>query len=487
MSHTRRTGRATALAAVLAAFSLSAAAEAQTSATAADTATAAALSRTFRTAAERALPSVVYIETRTVREQAGPSLPENLPEEFRRFFRELPGMQPSDPEPTPGAGSGFIFRPDGHIITNAHVVGGAERITVRLQDGREYDAQVVGTDVNTDVAVIRIDPAGGPALPVADIGDSDRVLVGDWVLALGNPLGLDFTVTAGIVSAKGRSPTITAVEAFIQTDAPINPGNSGGPLTDLYGRVVGINTAISGGPRFIGYGFAVPINLALPIVEDLLEYGYARRPRLGILPADISPADVEVYGLPGRTGAEVSVVEEDTPAAEAGLQVGDVILALDGRPVRSAGQLRADLARRDPGDLITLSVLRDRRQRDIQVRLGEFEREEQVAQAEPDPTPDPAEAERRLGFRWRALTPELARQMDIRATEGVVVTEVTSRAAGEAQLSPGALIRSINGQDVRTPEDVARIASELAPGAVVSMIVDVPQLGRMIVNYRVRG
>lgn len=488
MSNTRRIGRVSTLAAVLATFSLSAPAGAQTAATPADTATAAALSRTFRTAAERALPSVVYIETRTLREQAAHPLPENLPEEFRRFFRDLPGMQPRDPEPTPGAGSGFIFRPDGHIITNAHVVGGAERITVRLLDGREYDAQVVGTDVNTDVAVIRIDPAGGPPLPVADIGDSDRVLVGDWVLALGNPLGLDFTVTAGIVSAKGRSPTITAVEAFIQTDAPINPGNSGGPLTDLYGRVVGINTAISGGPRFIGYGFAVPINLALPIVEDLLEYGYARRPMLGVEVDDISPADVEVYGLDRRAGAEVFSVQEGRPAAQAGVQVGDVIVSLDGRPVVTAGQLRAELARRDPDERVTLGVVRDRRTLDIQVRLGEFERPEEVVQAGPDPRAVPAETERRLGFRWSRVTPDLARQLGIEATEGVVVTEVTSTAARQAQLVPGLIIHSINGQPVRSPEDVARIAADLSVGATVSMIVEAPSpRGRMIVNYRVRG
>ncbi|HUH12765.1 MAG TPA: trypsin-like peptidase domain-containing protein [Longimicrobiales bacterium] len=485
MSNTPRSGRAGLLVAALAGLSLPAAAGAQTVAPAADTATAAALSRTFRSAAERALPSVVYIQTEAVRQQRGGPMPE-IPEQFRRFFP--PEFHPGDPEPATGTGSGFIFRPDGHIITNAHVVGGATRITVRLLDGREYDAQVVGVDSTTDVAVIKIDPAGGPALPVAEIGDSDRLLVGDWVLALGNPLGLDFTVTAGIVSAKGRSPLITAVEAFIQTDAPINPGNSGGPLTDLYGRVVGINTAISGGPRFVGYGFAVPIRLALPIVEDLLEYGYARRPYLGVQVDDISPADVEVYGLSRRAGAEVFSVQEGGPAEAAGIQVGDVILALDGQPVETSGQLRAELARRDPGERVTLGLLRDRRMRELQVRLGEFERDEPVAQAEPETPAEPGVAERRLGFRWRALTPDLARRMGIEATEGVVVTEVTGAGAREARLTPGVVIRSINGQPVRTPEEVARIGSDLEVGSTVSMIVEArAPVGRMIVNYRVRG
>src|SRR5690606_31873336 len=237
---------------------------------------------------------------------------------------------------------------------------GAERIIVRLADGREFDASVVGADPNTDVAVIRINARQGESFPVSQFGDSDALRVGDWVLALGNPLGLDFTVTAGIVSAKNRSINIlqnemnTQLEAFIQTDAAINRGNSGGPMVDLLGRVVGINTAIESGTGFFaGAGLAIPINLARTVGGDLLESGAVHRPRLGIQFTAVDAADAEVYGLPSVAGAEISTPPADgTPAAEAGIRMGDVIVSIEGEPIRTVAELQARVARMRPGETI---------------------------------------------------------------------------------------------------------------------------------------
>src|SRR5690606_26812845 len=264
-----------------------------------DTVTAARLSGAFRVAADRALPAVVYIQVAT------------HPRLVRNALRSNPSLRimPGVPdemrvEPQMGAGSGAIMDAEGHVLRNRHVVRDADEIVVKLVDGREYSAEVVGTDPSTDVAVIKLVTRGNERLPVAQIGDSDQLQVGDWVLALGNPLGLTFTVTAGRVTARGRPTGLlqgeseTPLEAFIQTDAAINPGNSGGPLVDLQGRVVGINTAIQS-PNGVnaGYGFAIPINLAHKVAVDLIRYGAVRRPRLGVLIETPTEADVAAYGL----------------------------------------------------------------------------------------------------------------------------------------------------------------------------------------------
>jgi len=297
-----------------------------------DTAIASALSNAFRAAADRALPAVVQVTVERGTQVAGRTVP--LPDMFRYFFG-LPEGGPDQQIPLPpqqSTGSGFIFDQQGHIVTNNHVVADAERVRVRLVDGREYAAEVVGTDPSTDVALLKVRAGNEERLPVLAFADSDSLRVGDWVLALGNPLGLDFSVTAGIVSARGRQITgrTGALEAFIQTDAAVNPGNSGGPLVDLLGRVVGVNTAIVGGPRFVGYGFAVPINLARRVVSDLLEYGYVRRPRVGVSVSDVTAVDAEAYGLDRIAGAQVKTVEAGSPADRAGIEVGDVVVALDG-------------------------------------------------------------------------------------------------------------------------------------------------------------
>ncbi len=455
-----------------------------------DTIAAVRLSSAFRGAAERALPAVVSIRVVQARQVI-----RTQPRIFR-FFPDMPGFEiPESFEvPREGSGSGFIFDERGYIMTNRHVVNDADEVIVTLSDGREYRATVVGTDAMTDVAVIQIEPERGKPLPTATLGDSDALQVGDWVLALGNPLGLDFTVTAGIVSAKGRNVGIlrreadqSAVEAFIQTDAAINPGNSGGPLVDLHGRVVGVNTAIASRTGYYaGYGFAIPIAVARKVANDLIEHGAVRRPRLGVLVDEVDATDAEVYGLDEIAGAEVKQVQEGTPAAKAGLRVGDVIVALDDQPIRTATQLISSLAQRQPGEKVTLSVIRDKKRRNFTVELSQFEAEARTTLRRVSR----AAVDERLGFRAAPLTRELIGrfQLDVDADErGVVIVDVASGSpAAQAGLRAGQILLRLNGKEIRNEDDVAAVARGLEPGDVVSAVVRIPGQGETIVNYRTR-
>ena len=439
-----------------------------------------ALSSAFRDAASHALPSVVFVGVeRTVEAMAF------LPESHRQYLGDSPIQQ--------GSGSGFVFDESGLVMTNHHVVDGAESIRVRMQDGHEYDAEVVASDPTTDVAVIRLALPPGRRLTVAETGDSQSLRVGDWVLALGNPLGLDFTVTAGIVSAVGRQlnqPNGASLESYIQTDAAINPGNSGGPLIDLRGRVVGINTAISG-PRFIGYGFAVPIEMARRVASDLVAYGHVRRPRLGVSIADVTEVDAEVYGLEDIAGAEVTSVEENSAAEAAGLRVGDVVTQLNGEAVRTATALTARLALYQPGEEVALTVLRDGERRRLTARLGEF-----PPRQEPQPVAGaPAPSEHRLGFDLAPLNPAVARELEREATDarfrapesGVYVANVArGTAAALAGLRPRQVLLSINGRAVRSATEAEAVIASLEPGEAISARLLDPHLGEMVANFRVR-
>ena len=441
-----------------------------------------ALSNAFRSAADRALPAVVQVAAERDARRT------ETPRQFGDFFRffGIPEDQLQVP-PQSGAGSGFIIDTAGHIVTNNHVVSGADRVRIRLADGREFTASVTGRDESTDIAVVKIRPEGGERLPTVMFGDSDSLRVGEWVLALGNPLGLDFTVTAGIVSARGRqlSGRRGAVEAYIQTDAAINPGNSGGPLVDLNGRVIGVNTAIAGGPRFIGYGFAVPIDLARRVVSDLLAHGYVRRPRLGVAVSDVNAVDAEAYRLPSVSGAEVNTVESGSPAASAGLQIGDVIVALDGAPIDDASDLTTGLARRQPGDQVRLTIIRGGSRREISARLGEFDRATNAGSATRSAASSPGAT---LGLQLESITPEVRSRLGIAATEGAVITGVEPfSAAASAGVRTGQVILQINGQPVRSVGDARRIAGTLPAGSVASLRVRDPELGETIINYRVGG
>ncbi|MBI4546009.1 MAG: Do family serine endopeptidase [Gemmatimonadetes bacterium] len=451
-----------------------------------DTATAARLSGAFRAAADRALPAVVFVRV----EQEARVARRRVPNPFFRFFPELRPDEEMELPPQQGQGSGFIFDKRGYIMTNNHVVQNAAEVTVRLVDGREFVAEVIGSDPNTDVAVIKINPSKAESLPTAQFGDAEQLRVGDWVLALGSPLGLTFSVTAGIVSAKGRSLGIlqevgqAPLEAFIQTDAAINPGNSGGPLVDLLGRVVGINTAITSPTGvFAGAGFAIPINLGSRVARDLIEFGAVRRPRLGVTIEAVTAVDAEVYGLEKIAGAEVTSVQSGTPAARAGLQPGDVIMAVDGQAVEDATELQTMLAGRRPGERVKLTLIRERRRLVVDVELGEFET---AAARERERGGRPG-AEELLGFEVETLTPTLADRLELRERRGVVISGVRPfGSAAQANVRPGLLLLSINGQKVETARDVERIAGALKPGDVVSLRVRDPQLegAERVINYR---
>jgi serine protease Do len=443
--------------------------------TALDTASAARLSAAFRAAAAVALPAVVQITTVAVAD---------MPQQLLPFHPE--GAE----QRTQGSGSGFIFDERGYILTNHHVVRNALHVNVVMLDGREFTAEVIGSDADTDIAVLRIEPARGETLPVIELGDSDNLRVGDWVLALGNPLGLTFTATAGIVSAKGRSIGIlaqasdTPLEAFIQTDAAINPGNSGGPLVDLNGRVVGINTAIqSPTGLWAGAGFAIPIALARKVAGDIVQYGTVHRPRLGVTIDDVNAADAEVYRLPAITGAEITSVAPGTPADRAGLQLGDVIVTIEGQAVHTVAELQARVARFQPGERIRVNYIRYGRALETTVELGEFE------SAQPRRTAQRPEREANpLGFNVQPLPAQMAARMGLRGENIPVVSRVDPLGpAVRSNLRQGHVIRQFNGREVRNIRELERYAGAIRSGDVVSLIVlpagaegAVP----MIVNYR---
>jgi serine protease Do len=431
-----------------------------------DTASASRLSGAFRGAAERALPAVVQIQVTLQRER-----PTTSSQRFQLPF-PFPGLpEDDDPRRSQGMGSGFIFDPRGYILTNNHVIAGASSVRVTMVDGREYDAKVIGADRDTDIGVIKIEPRRGEQLVAAQIGSSDLLRVGDWVLALGNPLGLNFTVTAGIVSAKSRSidiidsPNRTALEAFIQTDAAINRGNSGGPLVDLLGRVVGINSAIqSPTGYYTGAGFAIPIDLARKVAQDLIEFGVVHRPRLGVEVSGITEADAEIYKLPAVSGAEIVSVQEGTPAARAGLQLGDVVVNVDGKPVRTQSVFMEELAKKRPGDTVRLEYIRYGRRLQADVKLSEF----QPIQPERVRTERPVETSSVLGFRW-GTAPQ---QCGFSRASGVYVVEIDRySAAAQANIAPCAQILRINGQAVNSSQDIERVARSLKPGDTVSLVL----------------
>jgi serine protease Do len=449
-----------------------------------DTVTAARLSGAFRGAADRALPAVVQIRVLVARERTNMNVRQRMPFPF-----QIPGMPEEDPAPRgEGTGSGFIFDPRGYILTNNHVVAGATNVRVKMVDGREYDAKVVGTDEDSDIGVIKIEPRRGEQLAVAQIGSSDQLRVGDWVLALGNPLGLNFTVTAGIVSAKSRDINIInsggsdanrALEAFIQTDAAINRGNSGGPLVDLLGRVVGINSAIqSPTGYYTGAGFAIPIDLARKVAKDLMEFGVVHRPKLGVFVNGVTEADAEVYKLPDVAGAEVVSVEENSPAARAGLRMGDVVTAVDGKAIRESSDLTVELAKKRPGDQVQLEYHRYGNRLRATVKLGEF----QAAQPPRASRDRPVEGSSLLGFQAGAPHPQCGLN---RSASGVYVSGVDNFGpARDAGISPCSQILRINGQAVNSTQDVDRVTAGLKPGAVVSVVLRDRDGVETIVNYR---
>jgi Do/DeqQ family serine protease len=413
----------------------------------------------YADAVARVTPAVVTIEV-DKRAETGPA--QMMPDDgfMQRFFgpdgnqrRQTPRQMPSQREQA--LGSGVILTADGNIVTNNHVVDGAERVSVALADGRRFDAKVVGTDPPTDLAVIHIDAKSLPTVPVAN---SDRLRVGDVVLAVGNPLGIGETVTMGIVSAKGRVTDRgdgSAYEDFIQTDAPINRGNSGGALVTTTGELVGINSQImspSGGS--IGIGFAIPSNMAENVMNQLVSTGHVRRGMLGVTAQAINSDMAKSLGLASVQGALVDQVNAGSAAEKAGVQPGDVILKVNGQPVDDSNSLRNRVSALAPGTAVTLDVLRHGESKQLTATLG------QMTDADAKPTREAA-GSTDLGMTLEPLTPSLASQMNLpRGAAGVAVTAVDpSSGAARAGLQAGDVITQLNGQAVDSPAKAREILS----------------------------
>jgi serine protease Do len=439
------------------------------------------LSESFAAVAEHVKPSVVYIRSqRTERASQQQRVPPGMERFFPRFRQQ--------PEIEQGSGSGFVVSADGYILTNNHVVEGAEQVTVRLLDRREFKAKVVGTDPNTDVAVLKIDAKN---LPPMALGNSDDARVGEWVLAIGNPLGegLTFTVTSGIVSAKGRAlnglPRAGqgSIQDFIQTDAAINPGNSGGPLVSVRGEVIGINSAIASETGFYsGYGFAIPINLARTVMNQLIESGKVHRAALGVSIADVSLADAEYVGLPAIRGVVVKdIPNDDSPAKAAGIEAGDIIVAVDGKPVEYVGQLQQVIGFRKPGEVVKVEVARKGGVRKtVDVKLQELNDSPQVATREDsgavDNASDEGVAMNRLGISVEPVSPDVAVELQLPAdTRGLIVTDVVPGGPSwevlvdDPQRGGPDIILSVEGKDVRTEAELRKALLAEKPGSIVTL------------------
>ena len=380
-------------------------------------------------------------------------------------FRVPPGAQPFGDEPPMqrGMGSGFIISPDGYIVTNHHVVGDAERITVKLSDKREFPAKLVGSDKQSDVALLKIDAQG---LPAVQVGNSDGLKVGQWVFAIGAPFGLERTATQGIVSALGRSLPNDSYVPFIQTDVAVNPGNSGGPLFDTAGNVVGINSQIfsrSGG--YMGLSFAIPINVAMDVVAQVKEHGYVEHGWLGIQLQEVTQDLARSFGLETPNGALVANVTPGSPADKAGLKTGDVIVAFGDKPIADSSDLPPLVGTSRPGTSVPLTVMRDGKQRKLDVELGKLEDREVKLAADGESTPQ--------GGTLNVVVSDLtdAQRQQLGVEHGVLVREVGPGAAADAGVQPGDVLVQIDGKRVDSTEQLRTLAADLPKGKSVAVLV----------------
>jgi serine protease Do len=435
--------------------------------------------KAFTNVAKKATPAVVFIKVEIgadndelgMQPPGGPNSPFN-DDMFQKFF----GMRPQQPQPQIGQGSGFIVSTDGYVMTNAHVVKGADKIEVTLNDGEVKTATVVGSDPQTDLAIIKIDKVDGKEFPFLKLGDSDELEVGEWVLAIGSPFQLQASVTAGIVSAKGRQGlNISALEDFIQTDAAINPGNSGGPLLDLNSDVIGINTAIvsrSGG--YMGIGFAIPSNMAQNVMDQIIKKGSVTRGYMGIV---LQPVDKELaagFNLPKAEGVLISSVEKGSPAEKAGLLQGDIILEYNGKPIKSLQSFRYDTSMMNPGSTVNLKVYRKGKMLTVNVTLGS------AGEAS-----SPAVISQKLGIEVENMNPDLARQLGYTGTEeGVVITKVKPGSpAAMAGIRPGFLIQAVNHKKVSNTGDYETALNEGSQNKRVLLLI---RHGKMTKFYSIR-
>ena len=453
-------------------------------------------------------PAVVNINTQTRVQR--PQLPNGLSEDdpFYEFFKKFlppeqqqqvppgrgrrgqpgqPGQQaqpdvPRGPLRPYGLGSGFIVSPDGYIVTNAHVVENAEEITVRLNDKREFKAKVIGSDTRSDVAVIKVEAAN---LPTVKIGDMSKVRVGEWVVAIGSPFGFANTVTAGIVSAKSREnltqdPNLDAVP-FIQTDVAVNPGNSGGPLLNMHGEVIGINSQIySRTGAFAGISFAIPIDYAFNVAEQIIKTGHVTRGRIGVGIQSVTRDVADSLGLAKAEGAVVGNVEPDSPAARAGLEVGDVITKIDGRPVDGSADLSRTIRAVHPGAKVTLTVWRNGKSRDLPVTIAEFKDEETQKVADNSKAKKDTAKTDKLGLAVRELTPDEKKALTI--ANGVMV-EASDGIAAQNNVDVGTVILRVNNTEITGVKSFKDTISRLDPAKAVSLLVK-DENGQRFITFR---
>jgi serine protease Do len=413
--------------------------------------------------AQRAMPAVVHIEVTQRVQIPSPVFPFEG-DSFFRFFFGTPPRPRFDRREVRGIGTGMIIDAEGHIVTNNHVVGGATKIQVKMASGDEFEARVVGADPKTDLAVIKVRPFKN--IPFLKFGDSDKLRVGEWVVAIGNPRGLEQTVTAGIISAKHRTGILdpSSYQDFIQTDAAINPGNSGGPLLNLWGQVIGVNAAIvseSGG--FEGIGFAIPSNMAAAVAEALIKTGKVTRGWLGVSLQEVTPSLARSLNLKAAKGALVSEVTKGGPAEKAGIRRGDIIVSLDGGPIETANELRNRLAGTRVGKKVEILLL----------RKGERITAQPVVEAYvPSPRLAALELENRLGMEVKEISVLEARKRRLNSRDGVLIARVDPQGpAARAGLEVGDIVYQVNQQTIRGLKDYHRIVEQLLPGQEALLLV----------------
>jgi serine protease Do len=435
----------------------------------------------FTDLVEQSSPAVVNIST-TQKPQSRfdgqMDLPQNIPDFLRHFLPQTPRNNPrGGSQERASLGSGFIVSKDGYILTNNHVVEGADQIFVRLNDRRELEAKLIGHDPSSDLAVLKVDASN---LPSVEIGNSEKLKVGEWVVAIGSPFGFDYSVTAGIVSAKGRSLPNENYVPFIQTDVAINPGNSGGPLFNLDGEVVGINSQIytrSGG--FMGLSFAIPINVAMEVVSQLKENGVVSRGWLGVAIQEVDKNLAESFGLKKAAGALVSQVVQNGPAASAGLQYGDIITEFNGKEVILSSDLPHLVGRVRPGTKARLKVIRNGKAKRLNVVIGELPQEDNMLAS--NRAPQQSKQINRLGIEVIGMTAEQKRQFD---TDGVMVQSVSQGAGANAGLISGDVITMIYSEIIRDMSDFERVIKQLPSGRLVPMRI-VRRGAPMFISLRV--
>jgi len=412
----------------------------------------------FSPLVEKYGPAVVNVEVvEKAQQQSGPpGLSPNDPfyDFFRRFGIPAPDQGPrGNAPPVRGAGSGFIVSSDGYILTNTHVVANAEEVTVRLTDRREFQAKVIGADERTDVAVIKINAS---SLPTVKLGDPAKIKPGQWVLAIGSPFGFENSATAGIISATARSLPSDNYVPFIQTDVAVNPGNSGGPLFNLAGEVIGINSQIfsrTGG--YMGVSFAIPIDVARNVEDQLIKSGRVVRGRIGVTIQDVNAQLAQSFGLDRPRGALVSSVERDGPAAKAGVQPGDVILGVNGKPIERYGELSGTIAAMKPGSEAGLEVWRSGKKESVTVKVAELKEQQQQARAGGRPGGRGTDQASQLGLTVRQLDPQEREQAE---TQGNLVVEEATGPASSAGVQPGDIILGVNGKRVKTAKELQEAA-----------------------------